>query len=72
MGRLKGALFGAIIGAAVGFADALFVHAPYGNGEYIPQTDAGVIAAYVSFTLPWALVGAVIGFLVGRRRKAVE
>ncbi len=60
--RSKGALFGAIIGAALGFTDALLIHAPYGS-------VGGVIAAYVFFMIPWALIGALIGLLVGWPRK---
>jgi hypothetical protein len=66
MSRTKGTLVGAAIAAGLGFLDALYVK-PY--GDYVPQTTPGLIAAYIFFMVPWAAVGALIGFLANRKSK---
>lgn len=67
MSRTKGALIGTAIAAALGLADALFI-APSDN-YYVPKTTVGLIASYIAFMVPWAAIGAVIGFLVSRKQK---
>jgi hypothetical protein len=63
--RTRRTLIGAAIAAVLGFADALYVK-PYG-ADYVPQTMPTLISTYVFFVLPWAAIGALIGFLTSRK-----
>lgn len=38
--------------------------------DYVPKTQAGVITSIIGEALPWALIGAGVGYLWGRRKKA--
>jgi hypothetical protein len=66
--RLLTALIFAVIGAALALLDHRYIAEP--NVAYIPQTQAGWIAFYLGLCAPWAILGAVVGFVVGRRTKA--
>jgi hypothetical protein len=64
--RGKAALIGACIGIAGGML-RMATQAPAPDGWYVPQTAAGWIASFVGYLTPWALLGAAIGFFLGRK-----
>ena len=64
-GRVLTALAGAVIGSGLGLLDAKYL----AETGYVPQTTGGWFAFYVGLCLPWALLGAVVGFVVSKRGK---
>jgi len=64
--RARSVIVGFVIGAAIGAMRSLFDDPS--TASHVPQTQAGWVAYYVSFALPFAFVGAAVGFLIGRRR----
>jgi len=68
--KTKAALIGAAILAALGFLRLLFDD-PH-SGSYVPQTVAGWASYYVAYLAPWAAIGALIGYFVGRRPSAAN
>lgn len=64
------ALYGAGIGAGAAFLRSLVGDTSNAN-YYIPQTTFGVVAESIGYMIPWAAIGGLIGFAVGRRRPAV-
>ena len=60
LSRVLTALAGAVIGSGLALLDTAYLAV-----GPIPQTTAGWFALCV----PWALVGAVVGFVIGRRGK---
>jgi hypothetical protein len=65
LSRVLTALAGAVIGSGLALLDAKYLA---GTG-YVPQTPDGWFAFYIGLCLPWALLGAVVGFLVSKRGK---
>ena len=57
------ALVGAVIGSGFALLDAKYL----AETGYVPQTTAEWFAFYGGLCIPWALVGAVVGFVVSRR-----
>jgi hypothetical protein len=66
MGRAAYALIFAVIGAGLALLDYVFLADP----ARVPQTTPGWITFYVALCLPWAVLGAVIGYVFGRRRAS--
>jgi hypothetical protein len=65
--RVLTALTGAVIGSGLALLDFAYLAGPFTG--YVPQTTAGWFAFYVWLCLPWALLGAIVGFVLGRRGK---
>jgi hypothetical protein len=59
-GRVLTALAGAVIGSGLALLDLAYS---------VPQTTAGWFAFYVLQCIPWALLGAVVSFMISRRGK---
>jgi hypothetical protein len=68
MSRAAYSLIAAVIGAAL----ALLDHAFLAKLGYVPQTNPEWLSFYVALCLPWAVLGAIIGYAVGGRRKATK
>ena len=66
MGRVKAALIGAVVGAALAVLNDVFIAAPH--ADQVPQTAAGWAAFYVGLCAPWALIGLLVGVVLGRLR----
>jgi hypothetical protein len=66
MGRAAHALIFAVIGAGLALLDYVFLADP----ARVPQTTAGWTTFYVALCLPWAVLGAIIGFSLGKRRAS--
>lgn len=64
MSRIKKILVGAAIGFGSGFAFAL-LQGPIG---YIPKTTGGLLAFFFVFSVPWTVLGALMGFLLSVKR----
>jgi hypothetical protein len=64
MSRTKKILVGAALGFAAGFAYAL-VQGPI---LYIPETTAGWLTFFFIMSIPWAALGALMGFLLSLKR----
>ena len=64
MGRVKAALIGAVVGAALAVLHNVFIAAPHTG--HVPQTAAGWAAFYVGVCVPWALLGSLVGAVLGR------
>ena len=62
---LMGGLAGAAVALAYGLISGAIVHQP---GGYHPQTEAGVVAEFVGYMIPWAFIGALIGFFPAKRK----
>jgi hypothetical protein len=62
---ITGLIF-AVIGAALALLDHAFLAGPHVND--VPQTNAGWFAFYLGICAPWAVLGAVIGLVVGRQK----
>lgn len=67
----RAALYGAAIGATLGFLSSILGNPP-ADGLYVPQTSAGVLAGHIGYAIPWATVGGLIGYAVGRRRTSID
>jgi len=63
--RVLTALTGAVIGSGLALLDFAYLAGPFTDS--VPQTTAGWFALYVWLCIPWALLGAVVGFMIGRR-----
>jgi hypothetical protein len=63
LSRVLTALAGAVIGSGLALLDAKYL----AQTGYAPQTMGGWFAFYVGLCLPWALLGAVVGFVVSKR-----
>jgi hypothetical protein len=66
-GRVLTALAGAVIGSGLALLDLAYLGGP--SIGSVPQTTAGWFAFYVLQCIPWALLGAVVGFMISRRGK---
>jgi len=62
--RIFTAVVGAVIGSGLALLDAKYLAE---SGGYVPQTTAEWFAFYGGLCIPWALVGAVVGFVASRR-----
>jgi hypothetical protein len=60
---------GAIIGGIVGHLWMTYGATPLPVG-YVPQTQWGVVSETVGRALPWALIGAILGYFWAYRKKA--
>jgi hypothetical protein len=58
-----------LIGAAIGAAIGVYFEDPYSGGFYIPLTGAGWVAYCIANCAPYALVGGLVGFFIGRRNR---
>jgi hypothetical protein len=67
--RAKGILYGAILGAGIGLLRSAFSD-PVADGLYVPQTTPGWIVNHMSFSLPFAIAGALIGIAVSGKQAA--
>lgn len=65
--RVLTALAGAVLGTGLALLDAAYLASP--NTGYLPQTTGGWFAFYVGLCMPWTLLGAVVGLVVGKRGK---
>jgi uncharacterized membrane protein len=66
MSRAAYALIAAVIGAAL----ALLDHAFLAKLGYVPQTHPEWFSFYFWLCVPWAVLGAIIGYVLGGRRSA--
>jgi hypothetical protein len=63
--RVLTALAGAVVGSGLALLDFAYLGGP--SPASVPQTTAGWFAFYVLLCIPWALLGAAVGFVFGRR-----
>ena len=63
MGHVWAALIGAVIGAALAIANQVMLAPETSNA---PVMAGGCVSYYAWLCLPWALLGAVAGALLGR------
>ena len=69
--KTKATVIGATIGFALGIIRTVIEDLSGGNGGglYVPHTVLGWVAYYGGTGLAPGLVGALIGYLIGRRRQ---
>lgn len=64
--QAKAIISGIAIGALIGLLRAAFDD-PSSGGGYVPQSLPGWAAYYGGYSLPYAAIGAVLGFGIGRK-----
>jgi hypothetical protein len=67
MGRVKAALAGALAGAVLAVLYNAFIADP--DTAPVSDTTVGWVAFYVGLCVPWALIGALVGALLGWRKQ---
>jgi len=67
MSRAKNALIGAVFGAALAVLYNAFIVVSHTG--YVPQTTAAWATFYAGLCAPWALIGALVGAILGRRGR---
>jgi hypothetical protein len=68
MARASTVLLCAVIGTALALLDQFYL--ADAQTVYAPQTTAEWIAFYVGLCAPWALFGAIVGVVLGRRNRS--
>lgn len=65
--RVKGLVYGAIVGAVIGLLGSAF-NAPPEGSFYAPQTAPGWIAYYISYLIPFAALGSIMGIAASKKQ----